>query len=210
MNQKNISKKHLRIIKLVAIICISFLFGAYLGGTNKVSFFNKSYLAAERQKSYDAALKYARDRLIAQNLMSQSVTSINSATVKSVSGQTVVVGFKASEIDLFKDGKITRTIQIPSSVTIEHRINKTPEEVKSITDAYNKKMKAILVNKKLGRDVRKEIQNLKAPELYTIKQIQVKDLKAGDVISVQSLKDIYSNKTVEASVVRLINHIVAK
>lgn len=209
-NGTSTSRLVINIIVLVVVICSVFLLGIYLGETNKISLFNKSYLTAERQKSYDSALKYARDKLISANIIANSITSIKSATVKSVSGQNIVVEFNASEVDLFKDGKMTRTVQIPSTVVIEQRINKTSDEIKKIMDEYDKKMKTIIADQKVGKDLSKEIKDLKGPEFYTVKKLQPKDLKIGDVLSVQSEKDIYTSQTFEANAVKLINRIDTK
>jgi len=153
------------------------------------------------QQGYSEAMNDAEEALMDNGIARQEALSLSNATVKSATDQQIVVEFNASEIDILKEGLITKTITVPSGLMVEKYADRPMEEFQKEAEEFQKKFNE-LQNK--GADF-EEMQKLTMPTPYTIEKLNPGDLKPGDKISVQSKTDIRDSNSFEAVLIRLIS-----
>ena len=105
------------------------------GGKIGDSVLGKKVKKGSYEEGYQAALEFARKRLAEEDLFITEV-ELNRlrATVKSVSGNNVVVEFEASVLDVFREGMATKTVMVSGENVIEKRIQKLKrnQEIKTL------------------------------------------------------------------------------
>jgi len=203
----------------ILILIIGFLGGLYLGETGKLSLFTGPSVSligqsgtqktvvknGSYEEGYQVALDFARNKL--QNrgcspiLGPDGLHFLYNAKVKSISGSDIVVEFDASQLDIFQEGLITKTVKVPDPFFINQRIPKPSDELKKEYDEYQKKMAEIQKNPEIA----KTQMPLTPPMPFTIKELNVKDLKEGDILDIQTKDDIAKTDTFEPSSIVLIN-----
>lgn len=145
------------------------------------------------------------ERLIELGLIPETINTLSGATVKSVSGSSIIVEVNAATVDLLKTGILTKTVKVPSGVNIEEQVPKSSEEATKEFDAFQKKIDALNARAAKGEDVIEDMAKLTPPVSYTVKNIKISDLKAGDMISVTSDSDMRENDTFDAKSVTLVS-----
>jgi len=196
----------------IVLLVIGLGAGFYLGGIMSSSFTfqpgqNPEKSAVKKgsyEDGYQSALDFARKKIQEKGMFfaaSQGL-GIQSATVKSVSDNSIVVEFDASLLDFFAEGKLTKTVTVPDTVAVQQNIPKPMEDYQKEEDAFRQKIEDM--NKKIAAGETANYENIQPPTPYTIKKLEVKDLKAGDVISVTSAADISKSDTIEATGVTLV------
>ena len=221
-----ISKNSPQSIKLAVAIIISliigFLGGLYFGETGRLSLFTGPSVSLTGQagaqktevkkgsyeEGYQAALDFARKKLQGRGgLMSMPVVVqyLNQVKVKSISGSDIVVEFDASQLDIFKEGLVTKTVKIPDTVTITQQIPKSADEQKKEFEEYQKKIAELQKKPVTGATSGISVLPIMPPTLFTIKEIKISDLKEGDILNIRTNTDISKTDTFEASSVTLIN-----
>jgi len=153
------------------------------------------------QQGLDEAMNTVEKRLETIGIIPQTITYIGNATVKSINGQNIVVEFDAAAIDLLKEGKMTKTILVPDSVSIEQRIQKPQEELEKLYVDFQKQ--ADEIQKKISEG--QAVENIEPLLPYTVKTLQLSDLKVGEVISIESKTDVRQTDTIEAVSIQLIS-----
>jgi hypothetical protein len=188
------------VLILLVLIIISLAAGFYLGKTGSwvsknpyvVSNFSKN--AEAKKGSYDegyqAALDFARKKLEEKGLFSGSrqIFGLPSATIKSINGYNIIVEFDASVLDLFGEGKVTKTVIVSDPTVIQQNIPKSIQDYQKEEDSFLKQMDEINAKIKAGEPVDKTVI-VQSPTPYTIKKIGLNDLKIGDVITVAGKYD---------------------
>ncbi len=163
---------------------------------------------------YQAGLDYARKRLRDEGLIQSSFVNkaseandksgktitvenekiLPNVNVKSVKGRDIEIEFEASLLDIFQEGKLTKTMKLPSGVNIEKHIPKDSEKHRKEIDEYNEKS-VNLVNK---GDL------IKFPLSYIIEYLEPGDLEDGDMLRAFSNDDM-ENDTFEATKVEIVS-----
>lgn len=194
------------VVTAIILVILSFIGGLYFAGAGLFSPFGGSVVdfdssgsdldvegikEASYEEGYQAAVDFARDRFVAEGLV-EGKGEINhlEAKVKSVSGQNIVVEFKASVLDLLQEGMSTKTVTVSDDV-IELRTLKPEEQREKEYEEYEKAMNEGLTG-------------LEEPLDYTVQYIKVADLKEGDKLDIITDADIRTTDSFEAKAVELL------
>jgi hypothetical protein len=204
-----------RVIKLVVllILVISFVAGFYMGQTNNFAPLSGSIGSPSFQQkdAYDAgynkALSFARQKvedmgIVRSGLSESGINFISNSAIKSVRGNQITAEFSASQIDIFGEGNVTKTITIPESVQIEKRTYKSQEEIQKILDDYMKKEEEYRMAVASGK---KPKNPPTAPSAYTFENVAISDLKPGDTLNVTYQADESNPNIFNAVLVELVN-----
>jgi hypothetical protein len=147
------------------------------------------------EDGYQAALDFARKKLSDKGMFGLGKNTIPNATVKSVNGNQIIVEFDASRLDIFSEGMATKTIIIPDTVKIEKHTPKDPAEVQKAFDEFKKKYDEFLNTAKTGGEMNNPPDK---PMPYTVENVALADIKAGDIISVTYEVDASKPDTLNA------------
>ncbi len=207
------------IIVAIVVALLAFTGGLYFGETNVFSFFNNNNVSqvvnvkhvdkkvdekvkkGSYEDGYNAGLALARKKLgVPEDRVVQQLSNV---VVKSISGNDIVVEFNASVLDIFADGKVTRTVKLSDESSIERHESKSMDEVKKEYEEFEKKMKALQKRSENGEGVDDEMHEFAFPTSYTVKKMKIGELKVGDVVTVASEADISKSDVFEAKTVVL-------
>jgi len=209
------------LVTTIILVIITFLAGLYLAGTGAFSPFGQVSIApgAEQpakkavkkgsyEQGYQEALDFARQRLTEEGMIEgfEGPLTFLRATVKSVSGQNVVIEFKASELDLFQEGMATKTVVVPADLFIEQQADKPEEQIAKEYEAFEKAYQEYEAS--LAENPELEEEGPEEPMTYTVVNLSAGDLKAGDVLTIRTDSDIRTNDSFEASFIRLASRLV--
>ena len=123
------------LVTTVILVIITFLAGLYMGETGILTFFTRLGVTepaaevvekATYEQGYQEALDFARSKLYEKGEF--ELTSSLTATVKSASGQNVVIEFDADMLDVFAEGMATKTVVVGSETQLYERVPKDEKQ----------------------------------------------------------------------------------
>ena len=183
------------LVTTVILVIITFLAGLYLAGTGVFSPFGQVSIApgAEQpakkavkkgsyEQGYQEALDFARSKLYEKGKF--KLPSSLTATVKSASGQNVVIEFDADRLDPFAEGMATKTVVVGSETQLYERVPKDEEQLEKEYKEFEKAMKAFEVAYAANPDA-EGLQEPQEPQEYDVKTLAVSDLQPGDRVRVR-------------------------
>ncbi len=153
-------------------------------------------------KGYEHALKELNGE--SDLLLNQTITYLSNAIVTKVSSDLVEVQVSASSLDSSKEGLVVKTVQVPVGVKI---VEKTPisfEEVQRLTEEFQKRYEAL--SKKIANGVGEpeDLQDIKLPSSYNVREFQLSELKEGDALSIITKNDVRATDRLQATSIELI------
>ena len=96
---------------------------------------------------------------------------------------------------------MTKTIVVPDGVFVEQHIQKSQEEMDKIFSEYQHKVEEM--HKKISNG--EDAISFEMPMSYTVKTLNVSDLKTGDRIAIESKTDVREQAVIEAVSIQLIS-----
>jgi len=202
------------IIVAIVVALLAFTGGLYLGESNTFSFFSDGSISqvvnvkhvnkkvddkvkkGSYEDGYNAGLDLARKKLGVPE--DRVVQQLSNAVVKSINGNDIVVEFNASILDVFADGKATKNVKLSDGTSVEKHEKKNMDVIEKEYEEFNKKMKVLQKRSENGEDVNDEMSELVFPTSYTVKKMEISELRVGDVVTVVSEADISKSDTFEA------------
>ena len=197
---------------LITLLLAFFAFslGLYLAGIGAFSPFGTTVVTEKTngviqtvvqkgsyEKGYNEALDFARQKLVDEGIIDETVDRLY-ATVKSINGQNIIVEFGASDLDLLQEGMATRTITVAGDTVIEQHIIKPEGQFQKEYDEYEKVRQEYEDHYAQNPDD-PGMQEPDEPLEYTIKILQLSDLKAGYRINILTEMNIRTNDAFEAT-----------
>jgi hypothetical protein len=204
----------------ILFLVIAFFAGLYIGGQNNPPSSVNPPVAANTQASdqkaavqkgsyedgYQAALDFARKKLSDRGMLGLSSKAgrnmLYDVPVKSVNGNQITVEFDSSKLDILSEGTVTKTITVPDTVKIEKRTPKDPAEVQKAFDEFRVKQEAFRKSMDAGSQIKDFPQ---PPATYTSENVNLPDLKAGDILNIAYEADAAKPDTLNAVSVELVN-----
>ncbi len=135
------------------------------------------------EQGYEEALDFARRKLMEEGEFEprNSLT----ATVKSVSGQNIVVEFDATLLDPFAEGMVTKTIAVGGDTQLYERLPKDEEEFKKEYEAFEKAIQDYETAFKANPEG-EGLEEPEEPQEYTVKTLTASDFMAGDRVRIRA------------------------
>ncbi len=181
---------------ILLLAFLTFLLGLYLAGTGAFSPFGITVITEKingvtqtvvkkgsYEIGYNEALDFARQKLSERGEFEppRSLT----ATVKSASGQNVVVEFRADILDPFAEGMATRTIVVGDETQLYERVGKDEEQFKKEYEEFEKAREEFEAAYAANPDA-EGLQEPQEPQEYEVKTLAVSDLQPGDRVRVRA------------------------
>lgn len=151
------------------------------------------------KEGYQAAMSFARKRLMERGLMPSDtipITTFN-ATVQSIAEGELMVDHDPSAYDVLAETMITQKVVIQTETQLIEQVPKSSAEAEKELTAFNKALQMYV--EKLNRDPENAGAPPQDPQSYTIKDLNLSDLKAGDLVQIYSAGDIRSPAPLIAS-----------
>ena len=159
------------------------------------------------EDGYQAALDFARKKLDEKGMPVLSFkdgrSMLFNVAVKSVSGNSVTVEFDASRLDVLSEGTATKTIIIPDTVKIEKHTPKDPVEIQKDSDKFKKSFEEFQKTAKTEEEMKNAPEK---PMTYTVENVNISNLKVGDILNVSYEADATNPDKLNAVYVELLNN----
>ncbi|MBU1017807.1 hypothetical protein KKA33_02140 [Patescibacteria group bacterium] len=181
---------------ILLIVFLSFLFGLYLAGSGTFSPFGTTVVMEKTngvtqtivkkdsyETGYNEALDFARQKLADKGEF-EPIGSVT-ATVKSTSGQNIVIEFDASLLDPFVEGMATKTIVVGDDTQLYERVAKDEAQLEKEYADYEKAMQAFETALKVNPE-KEDLDGPQEPQEYTVKTLAVGDFMAGDRVRIRA------------------------